>query len=170
LDDGGNVIGIKSFVEVGKQGLNFAISVGEVKRFLSSGGNRLAESAPESNRRKPQQAEGCEPHQFESFINQKTKKLVIPIDTICRGKPNLYLVGERADQSPEFALIDDVGDGKFDIKIIFAFDGRADLWIFTPNAMAFLPHSVTTMKGRASRIWLSPLALWLNRPLRTLIG
>jgi hypothetical protein len=131
LDDGGNVIGINSFVEVGKQGLNFAISVGEVKRFLSSGGNRLAESAPESNRRnKPQQADGCAPHQFESFIDQKTKKLVIPIDTICRGKPNLYLVGERADQSPEFALIDDVGDGKFDIKIIFAFDGKADLWIF----------------------------------------
>jgi S1-C subfamily serine protease len=131
LDDGGNVIGLNSFAEVGKQGLNFAISVGEVKRFLSSGGNRLAETAPESNRRnKPQKAEGCEPHQFESFIDQKTKKLVIPIDTICRGKPNLYLVGERADQSPEFALIDDVGDGKFDIKIIFAFDGRADLWIY----------------------------------------
>ena len=131
LDDGENVIGINSFIEAGKQGLNFAISVGEVKRFLSSGGNRLAKLVPDANQRfKPEKAEGCEPRKFDAFIDQKTKKLVIPIDTMCRGKPNLYLVGQREDQPPEFALIDDVGDGKFDVKIIFNFDGKADLWIF----------------------------------------
>jgi S1-C subfamily serine protease len=134
LDDGENVIGINSFSEAGKQGLNFAISVGEVKRFLSSGGNRLATLTPDSNQRyKPEKAEGCEPRRFDSFIDQKTKKLVIPIDTMCRGKPNLYLVGQQEDQPPEFALIDDVGDGKFDVKILFAFDGKADLWIFYGN-------------------------------------
>jgi S1-C subfamily serine protease len=50
LDDGSNVIGINSFSAPDRQGLNFAISVGEVKRFLSAGRNRLAELAPEANR------------------------------------------------------------------------------------------------------------------------
>jgi hypothetical protein len=40
------------------------------------------------------------------------------------------LIGERADKLPEFGLIDDLGDGKFDVKVIFAFNGKTDLWIF----------------------------------------
>jgi S1-C subfamily serine protease len=131
LDDGPNVIGINSFSEAGKQGLNFAISVGDVKRFLSAGGNRLAQLAPDTNRtHKPPSPEGCESRRYQSFIDQKTKKVVTPIDTKCSGRPNLYIVGERADKSPEYALVDNVGDGKFDAKVVFAFDGKADLWIF----------------------------------------
>ena len=59
--------------------------------------------------------------------------MVTPIDTLCRGRPNLYLIGARAENPPEFALIDDLGDGKFDAKIIFKFNGKTDLWIFYGN-------------------------------------
>jgi hypothetical protein len=131
LDDGANVIGINSFSAPDRQGLNFAISVGEVRRFLSAGGNRLAESAPETKRTyRPQRAANCEPRQIKSFVDQKTKKLVKAIDTECQGRANLYLVSEGSDKPPEFALIDNVGDENFDIKIIFSFNGKDDLWIF----------------------------------------
>jgi hypothetical protein len=40
------------------------------------------------------------------------------------------VVSEGSDKPPEFALIDNVGDGNFDIKIIFSFNGKDDLWIF----------------------------------------
>jgi S1-C subfamily serine protease len=131
LDDGANVIGINSFSAPDRQGLNFAISVGEVKRFLSAGGNRLAELAPETNRTyQPQRAANCQPRQIKSFVDQKTQKLVKAIDTECQGRANLYLVSEGPDKPPEFALIDNVGDGNFDIKIIFSFNGKDDLWIF----------------------------------------
>jgi S1-C subfamily serine protease len=131
LDDGANVIGINSFSAPDRQGLNFAISVGEVKRFLSAGGNRLAELAPETNRTyQPQRAANCEPRQIKSFVDQKTKKLVKAIDTECQGRANLYLVSDGPDKPPEFALIDNAGDGKYDIKIMFSFNGKDDLWIF----------------------------------------
>jgi S1-C subfamily serine protease len=131
LDDGANVIGINSFSAPDRQGLNFAISVGEVKRFLSADRNRLAELAPETNRTyRPQRAANCEPRQIKSFVDQKTKKLVKAIDTECQGRANLYLVSEGSDKPPEFALIDNVGDENFDIKIIFSFNGKDDLWIF----------------------------------------
>jgi hypothetical protein len=55
---------------------------------------------------------------------------VVPVDTLCRGRPNLYLVGPAEDKPAEMAFIDDQGDGKFDVKIVFAFDGKTNLWIF----------------------------------------
>jgi len=90
LDEDAKVIGINSFSEAGKQGLNFAIGVADVKRFLSSGGNRSAEIAPSSVGSTPQRAD-CELRRYDTVVDQKTKKLVTPIDTKCRGRPNLYL-------------------------------------------------------------------------------
>jgi len=58
---------------------------------------------------------------------------VTPWDTDCLGRPNLYLFSTRAETPPEFALIDDLGDGKVDAKIIFKFNGKDDLWIFYGN-------------------------------------
>jgi hypothetical protein len=131
LDDGANVIGINSFSAPDRQGLNFAISVGEMKRFLAAGANRSAELAHEANRAyEPQRPANCEPRQVGSFVDQKTTKLVKAIDTACQGRANLYLISEGPDKPSEFALIDDVGDGNFDIKIIFSFNGKDDLWIF----------------------------------------
>jgi S1-C subfamily serine protease len=131
LDDGANVIGINSFSAPDRQGLNFAISVGEVRRFLASGANRSAELAHVANRAyEPQRPANCKPRQIGSFVDQKTTKLVKAIDTACQGRANLYLISEGSDKPSEFALIDDVGDGNFDIKIIFSFNGKDDLWIF----------------------------------------
>jgi S1-C subfamily serine protease len=131
LDDAGNVIGVNSFAAPDRQGLNFAIGVGEVKRFLSAGGNRLADMALEPKRTvAPAPVPNCQPRQVKSFVDQKTRKLVTAVDTACYGRADLYLVSEGPDKPPEFALIDNVGDGRYDEKIIFSFNGKDNLWVF----------------------------------------
>src|SRR5262249_9464209 len=125
LDDNVSVIGINAFIMQEKQGLNFAISLGEIKGFLARPGNRDGTTQP-SNPPPPTATNTCkEQSQFPSFIDQITKKKVIPTDTLCVGRPNVWRVGEPA----EYLLWDRVGDGKIDIKIIYKFAADIDLWI-----------------------------------------
>ena len=125
LDDDVAVIGVNTFLLPEKQGLNFAISVGEVKRFLEMPGNREGKKRKEeSNPPAPQNP--CKGHrQFPLFIDSITKKQVVPFDTLCLGRPNVWRVGEP----PEYLLWDYVGDGKIDIKIVYKFAPDVDLWI-----------------------------------------
>ncbi len=125
LDDDVAVIGVNTFLLPEKQGLNFAISVGEVKRFLEMPGNREGKKRKEeSNPPAPQNP--CKGHrQFPLFIDSITKKQVVPFDTLCLGRPNVWRVGEP----PEYLLWDYVGDGKIDIKIVYKFAPDIDLWI-----------------------------------------
>jgi hypothetical protein len=100
-----------------------------MKRFLASAGNRLAHTVRQTTVSDTPSTIQCEPRKFSPFIDKSTKKMVVPLDTKCQGKPNVYLIGERSDGSPEYALLDNVGDGKIDAKIIFSFQPNVDLWI-----------------------------------------
>jgi hypothetical protein len=78
------VIGINTFLLPEKQGLNFAISVGEVKRFLEMRGNREGNKRKEESNQSPPAQNPCKGHrQFPSFIDSITKKQVVPFDTLC---------------------------------------------------------------------------------------
>jgi S1-C subfamily serine protease len=128
LDDDVAVIGVNTFLLPEKQGLNFAISVGEVKRFLEMPGNREGKKRKEASNPSPPPApqNSCKgQRQFPSFIDSITKKQVVPFDTLCLGRPNVWRVGEP----PEYLLWDYVGDGKIDIKIVYKFAPDVDLWI-----------------------------------------
>jgi S1-C subfamily serine protease len=126
LDDDVAVIGVNTFLLPEKQGLNFAISVGEVKRFLEMPGNREGKKRKEESNPSPAPPNPCKGHrQFSSFIDSITKKQVVPFDTLCLGRPNVWRVG----QPPEYLLWDYVGDGKIDIKIVYKFAPDVDLWI-----------------------------------------
>jgi hypothetical protein len=120
------VIGVNTFLLPEKQGLNFAISVGEVKRFLEMPGNREGKKRKAESSPSPAPQNPCKAHrQFPSFIDSITKKQVVPLDTLCLGRPNVWRVGEP----PEYLLWDHVGDGKIDIKIVYKFAPDVDLWI-----------------------------------------
>jgi hypothetical protein len=126
VDDDVAVIGVNTFLLPEKQGLNFAISAGEVKRFLSMPGNREGKKRKEESNPSPPPPNPCKGHrQFPSFIDSITKKQVVPFDTLCLGRPNVWRVGEP----PEYLLWDYVGDGKIDIKIVYKFAPDVDLWI-----------------------------------------
>jgi hypothetical protein len=124
LDDNVAVIGINAFFMADKQALNFAISLGDIKQFLARSGNR-AGTTQTPNPPPPATTSCKEQRQFPSFSDPITKKKVIPIDTLCLGRPNLWKVGEPADH----VLWDRVGDGKIDIKIVYKFAPDVDLWI-----------------------------------------
>ena len=121
LDDNAAMIGIISFGGKKLQFLNFAISVGEIKRFLEMRGNRgaIKQVLP------PDPPSGCKERQFPQFVDAKTKKLVTPSDTLCRGRPNVWVIGNP----PEYLLFDRAGDGKIDIKVVYKFAQDVDLWI-----------------------------------------
>jgi len=129
LDDNANVIGVNSFRAPGNEGLNFAIGVDEIKRFLRTSASRVAENSTDVSLRPPEHVSTCEPRAFASFTDASIRKKVVPLDTQCRGYPNLYLIGERPGGSAEYALIDRIGDGKIDIRIIFGFGSGVDLWV-----------------------------------------
>jgi S1-C subfamily serine protease len=135
LNDNFAVVGVNSFLQPGKQGLNFAVSAANVKLFLAMKESRHAEkaSAPAKPQAKKSAGEKCEMRQYPTFPDPASKKTVQPVDTQCRGWPDLYIVGQRPDGRPEYALVDTMGDKKVDIKIVFNFTGKTDLWIFYAN-------------------------------------
>jgi hypothetical protein len=124
LDDNVSVIGVNAFIKQEKQGLNFAISLGEITQFLARPGNREG-TTQVSNQPPPGESLCKDQRQFPSFIDLVSKKKVLPIDTLCLGHPNAWRVGEPA----EYMLWDRVGDGKVDFKIVYKFASDVDLWI-----------------------------------------
>ena len=124
LDDNVSVIGVNAFIMQEKQGLNFAISLGEITQFLARPGNREG-TTQVSNPPPPRESLCKDQRQFPSFIDAVSKKKVLPIDTLCLGHPNAWRVGEPA----EYVLWDRVGDGKIDFKIVYKFASDVDLWI-----------------------------------------
>jgi S1-C subfamily serine protease len=123
LDDYVAVIGVNAFFIPDKQGLNYAISFDEIKRFLARSGNRDGIKPPPSQPLpEPKQ---CSARQFPPTVDSITKKKVVPFDTMCRGRPNAWRVGDP----PEYLIFDRVGDGKIDFKIVYRFSSDVDLWI-----------------------------------------
>jgi hypothetical protein len=119
LDDNAAIVGVTT---MGGEGTYFAISVGEIKRFVEMRGNRLAQTQPPPP---PEAPPGCKQREFSPFIDAKTNKHVRPLDVLCRGRANMWLVGDP----PEYAIVDRVGDGKIDLKILLKFGPDVDLWI-----------------------------------------
>jgi hypothetical protein len=168
LDDGVAVIGVNTFLLPEKQGLNFAISVGEVKRFLEMRGNREGKKRKEESNPSPENP--CKgQRQFPSFIDSITKKPVVPYDTLCLGRANVWRVGEP----PEYLLWDYVGDGKIDIKIVYKFAPDVDLWIAygsrdeVPTMFGYEEYRRANWSIASALFGLPPgLALWplRNRP------
>jgi S1-C subfamily serine protease len=128
LDDNANVVGIISFFVSDRQGYNFAVALDDIKRFLASSGNRDVKPMPDHPRIAP--AGECKPQFFAPVEDAKTKTRIMPVDQLCRGRPNAYYVyGARRDR-PERVYFDLVGDGKYDAQVIFEFEPDVDLYIF----------------------------------------
>jgi hypothetical protein len=106
LGDNGTLIGVNSFKASG-EGLNFAVSVDEVRKFLSRSASRVSQ-----NSRKPN---SCEPKELSRFRNKENNATVISYDMFCTRKDT----GEHVipdDQSKAiFLRMDRNGDGYADV-------------------------------------------------------
>jgi S1-C subfamily serine protease len=123
ISDSGTLIGVNSFKATG-EGLNFAVSIDDVKRFLTRTGNRIATRNP-ALPSKP----SCEPKSFSKFRNKNNDATVISYDMFCDGKLSgnyiipdktseaiLLAVDRNADTKPDVIFFDLKRQKKWDLS------------------------------------------------------
>jgi S1-C subfamily serine protease len=138
LSDQGNLVGVNSFKAEG-EGLNFAIAVDEVKRFLTVPGDRRLARAG-AQRTPSTSAAKCEPRVLKQGRNAGRDADQVVYDLYCDGRSTgvltvpddsskpITLFLEGAGTDPNILLIDTDRDGKWDISLYDTHkDGKPDL-------------------------------------------
>ena len=112
ISESGTLIGVNAGKAQG-EGLNFAVSVDNVRRFLAE----PAKPTPQTS------TAPCEPKEISRFRNQDNNAAVISYDLNCSGKANAnYIVPDRKADAIMLTL-DRNGDGRQDV-IFFDFKRR----------------------------------------------
>lgn len=120
LSETGKMIGVNSFKTGDSEGLNFAVSIDEVKNFLSRKDSRYS-SVPEQ----PKPAK-CEwKTVYEGKSEDKAADL-ISFDTQCSGKADLEIVKPIDTLKPFYLRADRNLDGKIDL-LVFSYS-RNEKW------------------------------------------
>jgi S1-C subfamily serine protease len=113
IDEGGRLIGVNSFKQDG-EGLNFAVSVAEVEKFLTAAQGGAYEPKVASAAPKP-----CQPKvMYEGRAPDNDPALIRNVDLDCSGRINASLYIPDDKSKPIVLRLDNNGDGK------------ADAWIF----------------------------------------
>lgn len=110
IGEAGKLIGVNSFKAAGEglEGLNFAVSVDDVTRFLNSAGDDKGGLDNSTQ---------CKPAKLYEGRNRSNDARIVLIDTNCDGKANFSLVTPDDASKPISALIDSNRDGKIDIVV-----------------------------------------------------
>jgi S1-C subfamily serine protease len=105
LDDQARLVGVNSFSSQDSEGLNFAVSVEDVKSFLARGHDRAAPR---------QAAAACEWKDVgvEDWTDPKGKATLL--DTDCDGEADATLFEPKNRREPDMLMSDENGDGKYD--------------------------------------------------------
>jgi S1-C subfamily serine protease len=112
LAESGKMIGVNSFKTGDSEGLNFAVSIDDVKNFLSRKDSRFS-SAPEQT--KPATCEWKTVYEGKS--DDKAAE-VISFDTQCSGKADLEIVKPIDSSKPFYLRADRNLDGKIDLLVL----------------------------------------------------
>jgi len=108
LADSGRLIGINSFKSAG-EGLNFAVSVEDVNRFLARSISRLPEAQINPSK------QTCQSKQVFRSRNKENDSLLVGYDTNCGGKANAIYVTPDKQSDPIMLKVDRNGDGRADV-------------------------------------------------------
>jgi hypothetical protein len=111
LSNKGHLIGVNTFKAEG-EGLNFAVSVEDVTRFLSGSGNKIARNSPPPP--------SCEARVLYKGPNEQNDAYIEWIDTNCNGKGNMLLTIPDDTRRSISLKIDTCGTGRADIMIFDA--------------------------------------------------
>jgi hypothetical protein len=110
ISEAGSLIGVNSFKKPDAEGLNFSVSVDEVKRFLARSGNR-----PERKNEPAGTTPVCALKEISRFRNKKNDATIIAYDTKCTGRANAnYTIPDAKTESITYA-IDRNDDGRPDV-------------------------------------------------------
>jgi S1-C subfamily serine protease len=114
LNDQAALIGVNSFKAEG-EGLNFAVAVDEVQRFLAEPTGRVAESASQST--KSGASGNCQPKQVYEGRNKAGNGNVLSYDLDCAGKPDMEIRVPDDPKEPITAVFDTKRTGKIDLIV-----------------------------------------------------
>jgi S1-C subfamily serine protease len=129
LSDSGHLLGVNAFKTPGAEGLNFAVSVNDVRRFLSS----PVRSANTQERRAASSA--CQPKVLYEGRDRDNTSYIKVMDIGCTGKPNVvYVVPDDPERSIR-------------LEIDHTASGRADFWIYDSNRDGKWDYSLISSKG-----------------------
>ena len=159
ISDTGKLIGVNSFKAGDSEGLNFAVSIDDVRNFLSRKDSRLSpnNTAAKSNK--------CEwKTVYEGKTDDKSGDIII-YDTQCSGKSDLEVVAPYDTSKPYYLRADRNLDGKVDLLILSSarndkwslsywdndFDGKWDSVGFHPDGEA-KPSRYEDFKSYSQRI------------------
>jgi S1-C subfamily serine protease len=112
LNDNGVLVGVNSFIDKSAQGINFAVSIEDVKKFLSRRGNNFAEKVQQV-----QAPKKCEMKEIFSGKLQDGSGDVVVWDSKCSGKADLSMVIPYDKSKPIYSEMDRNQDGNVDVKI-----------------------------------------------------
>jgi S1-C subfamily serine protease len=112
LSDAGELIGVNTFKDTSGEGLNFAVSVDDAKRFLARSESRRAEGS-----KKAAATTDCKPIELSRFRSDEEAATVISFDMFCTGKDNAEYVTPDDQSKAIFIRLDRNGDGRVDATI-----------------------------------------------------
>jgi hypothetical protein len=123
ISDSGTLIGVNTGGQEG-EGLNFAVSVEDVRRFLAEPTKANTEASKTT----------CEPKEMARFRNKENNAAVISYDLNCSGKVNAdYIVPDRKTDAIRLVW-DRNGDGRPDVVFYdFKRRGKWDLSFWDAN-------------------------------------
>ena len=113
LSDEGNLIGVNSFISEG-QGLNFAVTVDEVKILLNASDNKYAADVGQPNSNKNYVQEECDGVIISSERDDSSNTSSEVWDLDCDGVGDAYSTFPDDQSKPSTFSIDSTGNGKID--------------------------------------------------------
>jgi S1-C subfamily serine protease len=117
ISESGKLLGVNTFKAEG-EGLNFAVSVNDVKRFIARSGNRLAEGRPA-----PREKSECVPKEGTEWRNENNNATLVSVDMLCNGKDDAVFVYPDDKSQAVLLKMDRNNDGKADV-LFFDFKRR----------------------------------------------
>ena len=128
ISDAGTLIGINSF-KVQGEGLNFAISVDDVRKLLARQGSRSAQAS-----QPPRTKSACLVKEISRSRNKNNDATIVGYDTNCSGKVNADFIVPDNKTEPYIMRVDRNGDGKADVMYFdFQRRGKWDLSFWDEN-------------------------------------
>jgi len=120
IADSKKLVGVNSFINPTGQGLNYAVSVKDVHKFINSKESRLL----------PKSEDNCEPSSVALDSEEHKDVIATGVDTDCDNKIDLITIDEDRDGVVDIMILDNNKDNMPEIWITISEEGGPlNLWL-----------------------------------------